>query len=97
MSGFIKLENGQRTTGVRMFFDELPKHIQPIQKAIPPYMPFEKGYGYMGVLLLDTETDRIQCHYCGLWFKSMSRHLEKIHGFNASHYKKEVGLYQKNA
>lgn len=90
----ITQEINPRTTGIRQFFDELPSHIIPVQKVVPPYMPFKEGHGYMGVLLLDTEKDRVQCHICGLWFKALSAHLQ-VHGIDAKHYKDKVGLYRK--
>lgn len=94
--GITLTEEGRRTIGVRQFYDSLPTFIQPLQKAVPPYMPYEKGHGYMGVMLLDTSSDRVQCHVCGWWYKSLSSHL-KTHGTNAREYKKEVGLYQSEA
>lgn len=80
----------------RKFFDELPPHIKVLQKAIPPYMPFVQGYGFQGVMLLDEIEDKVQCHYCGKWYKALSAHI-KTHGLGASDYKKEVGLYQSEA
>lgn len=92
--GIELTEEGHRTTGIRQFFDELPDHIRPMQKAVPPYMPYTKGHGYLGVLLVDTEKDRVQCHLCGRWYKSLGAHL-KIHKETATSYKKEVGLFKR--
>lgn len=88
-------EDGHRTTGIRMFFDSLPDHIRPMQKSIPPYMPYKEGHGYLGVLLVDTDTDRVQCHLCGRWYKMVNgKHLEKIHKLTSVEYKEKVGLYK---
>lgn len=75
------------------FYDKLPKHIIPIQKTVPPYMPFEEGYGYQGVLLLDTNLDKIQCHICGEWHNSLGGHLRK-HKITAKQYKDKIGLFR---
>lgn len=93
--GLTKTSEGRRTSGILQFFNEvLPEYVVPIQKSIPPYMPFEKGYGYQGVILLDTDKDRIQCHFCGRWFKALSAHI-KVHNLQANEYKDQVGLYRK--
>lgn len=92
--GIVITEEGKRTTGIQQFFDELPDYIIPVQKSIPPYMPYTKGHGYLGILLLDTDKDRVQCHICGRWYKALSKHLT-VHGMNTNQYKDDVGLYRK--
>src|SRR3990167_4821702 len=86
-------EDGHRTRGVLKFYKELGKDIIPLQKSIPPYMPYVGGYGYLGLTLLDITTDRIQCHLCGYWYKALAGHL-KVHNLTATEYKKEVGLFK---
>jgi hypothetical protein len=91
---YILMEDGRRTTGIEQFFESLPEWIIPIQKSIPPYTLYEEGYGYQGVILLDTDKDRVQCHICGRWYKALGKHIT-VHDINAKEYKDEVGLYQK--
>lgn len=62
-----------------------------------PLMRFDKGYGYQGALIYDTDSEKIQCHFCGEWFDSLGRHLRKEHNMLASEYKTEVGLNQTTA
>ncbi len=70
----------------------LPTDVIPIQKSMPPYIPVGK-YGFMGLLLLDTKVDKIQCHVCGYWYHSLGRHVKAHHGINHREYKTKYGLY----
>ncbi len=72
---------------------DLPAHIVPMQKSIPPYMPVLVGYGYQGVLLYNTTDDSVQCHICGEWFRSVGQHLP-AHKIQAKVYKDKFGLYR---
>lgn len=92
--GITITEKGRRTTGIQQFFDELPDYIIPVQKGEPPYMPYTNGHGYLGVLLLDTDKDRVQCHICGRWYKALGKHIT-VHGILSNEYKDTVGLYRK--
>lgn len=62
-----------------------------------PFMKFEGGYGYQGVLLMDGKTNDIQCHLCGSWFNYLPNHLHKEHNMTAEQYKEKVGLRQSSA
>lgn len=62
-----------------------------------PLMRFEEGYGFIGALVFDTDTDKIQCHFCGGWYGSLPHHLKAEHNMNASAYKEAVGLNQTTA
>ncbi len=59
-----------------------------------PLMPVPKGnHGYLGVLTYNKTKDKIQCHICGLFFKSLSGsgHL-KLHGLDNEEYKEKFSL-----
>lgn len=63
-----------------------------------PLMKFDGGFGFVGALVFDTETDKIQCHLCGHWFKALnSNHLRREHNMSAGEYKDIVGLNQSSA
>lgn len=62
-----------------------------------PLMKYTKGFGFVGALVFDSESDRIQCHLCGEWFGSLPHHLKREHAMKASEYKDEVGLLQTTA
>lgn len=70
---------------------KLPKDVITLQKAVPPYIPIQ--HGYVGVLLYNTKTDKIQCHICGDWRNSLGQHL-KGHKITAREYKDKFGLYR---
>ncbi len=79
---------------IQALYTKLPEHIIPLQKSMPPYMPVDVGYyGYQGIMLLDKTLDRVQCHVCGRWFKSVGAHLRK-HQIHHLTYKERFGLYR---
>ena len=71
---------------------ELDENIETLFKVEPPCTPSKSGYGYIGVLLRNKLTDRIQCHICGKWYKSLSSHIFKGHKIDISVYKSEYSL-----
>jgi hypothetical protein len=62
-----------------------------------PFMEFENGFGYQGVLLYDKIDGTVQCHLCGKWFNSLGHHVNRVHNMKASEYKYKVGLNQSSA
>src|SRR3990167_5777234 len=62
-----------------------------------PLMRYEEGNGFMGALVFDSETDKLQCHLCGEWEHSLQHHLRKEHNLTASQYKEMVGLNKTSA
>ena len=67
--------------------------IETVFKVETPVTPVKSGYGFQGVLLRDKSNDKVQCHVCGKWFKDLSMHAIKAHGYvRAENYKKEFGL-----
>lgn len=66
--------------------------LLPLYKGEPPFMNYTKGFGYLGVILQDKTTGKIQCHLCGKLFKSVSKHIWHKHEINDFEYKLDVGL-----
>lgn len=44
-----------------------------------------------GQLVTDDAGERVQCHVCGNWYRSLVTHV-RMHGFDADRYKAEYGL-----
>lgn len=80
-----------------MEYADAPSGSVTLYNYKEPFMRYERGYGYQGVLLFDAETDTVQCHLCGEWFKYLPNHLHREHAVRAAEYKKEVGLMQTTA
>jgi hypothetical protein len=63
-----------------------------------PFMPIPDGYGFYGVLLHNSNNNKVQCHICGKWFEQLFPHIYKKHQYNlAADYKDDFGLLQKTA
>lgn len=80
-----------------MEYPEAPSGYVTLYHYKEPFMPFESGYGYQGVLLFDGKSDLIQCHLCGEWMEYLPNHLMREHNMRASAYKELVGLRQSTA
>jgi ROS/MUCR transcriptional regulator protein len=47
----------------------------------------------LGELIYDPAEDRVQCHLCGAWLRSLpGRHLMGVHGWTAAGYREAFGL-----
>lgn len=77
-----------------MEYEDAPSGYVTLYNYKEPFMKYESGYGYQGVLLYDGLNDQIQCHLCGGWFNSLGSHLHREHNTSAYEYKAEVGLTQ---
>ena len=67
--------------------------FNPIYKGVPPFMKYEKGFGYYGVLLEEQETGKLQCHLCGSLALNIAKHLfHKHNDVSPRQYKVETGL-----
>lgn len=67
--------------------------FEPIYKGVPPFIKFNEGFGYLGVLLEHKETGKIQCHLCGVLVKGLAKHLYHKHkGVTPTQYRLKVGL-----
>lgn len=67
--------------------------FKPIYKGIPPFMKYEGGHGYYGVLLEEEETGKLQCHLCGRVADNLSKHLHHKHkGISPRDYRVKTGL-----
>ena len=60
-------------------------------KLIPPFQPLKEGYGFLGVVAEDSETNKLQCHICGKWFYGLNSHIRQIHD-SIDNYKKTFSL-----
>jgi len=60
------------------------KYIEPFEKVL-------NGFGYMGVVVEDYGSGRIQCHICGDFFENLPTHL-RHHKVTANEYKRKFGL-----
>jgi uncharacterized protein YaaR (DUF327 family) len=78
-------------------YEQAPSGYVKMYNYKEPFMPFREGYGFMGALVFDGSTDKIQCHFCGDWFNQLGNHLHKEHNMRASEYKSQVGLRQSTA
>ena len=66
--------------------------VFPLYKEKPPFAEFKGGKGFLGVLLYDSNEDKVQCHLCGKWFLSLGAHINGIHKISSLDYKESVGL-----
>lgn len=74
--------------------DHLPPTTQPFLAGYKePLRKVDGGYGYMGTLAFDAETQRYtQCHLCGNFYIRLGRHIVHAHSMSARDYKIELGL-----
>lgn len=79
-----------------MEYEDAPSGYVNLYNYKEPFMNFESGFGYQGVLLFDGASDKVQCHFCGKWFLHLSGHIG-LHGLRVAEYKQEVGLSQTTA
>lgn len=80
-----------------MEYPDAPSGFVTLYNFKEPFMKYEKGYGYQGVLLFDGGTDKVQCHLCGEWFEALPNHIIREHSMKSGKYKEEVGLNKKTA
>jgi len=79
-------------------YSEAPSGSVTFYNYKEPFMDYEPGYGFQGVLLVDAKSGLIQCHLCGEWLTAINNaHLRIRHGINATEYKKTVGLGARTA
>lgn len=53
--------------------------------TVAPYLLSVRG-------VLFDDGQRVQCHLCGLWFRSLSKHVQSSHQVSGEQYRKEFGL-----
>lgn|SRR3990167_4920457 len=71
----------------------MSENIMPMFKVQEPFMAApDKGHGYFGVMLRDLDDDKLQCHVCGKWFRSIANHSRLAHDLKAHDYKFKYGL-----
>lgn len=74
-----------------------PSGFVNVGKYIPPFAKVENGFGYMGVLVEDFKSGKIQCHICGEWLKQFAMHLSHKHKMTSAEYKIKFGLSSSTA
>jgi len=62
-----------------------------------PFTKVEKGFGYRGVLLADSESGEIQCHICGGFYHWLANHIVAVHKLKADQYREQFSLGYKTA
>lgn len=75
-----------------MKYEGAPSGTVMLYNYKEPFIPVSTGFGYMGVLLFDAETDTVQCHLCGKWFRYLPAHVRYDHKTLVAEYKALVGL-----
>lgn len=66
---------------------------KPIYKGIPPFMKYEDGFGYYGVLLEEEKTGKLQCHLCGHTTLNLNKHVFHKHkDLTIKQFKEKIGL-----
>lgn len=78
-------------------YEDAPSGYVTFYNYKEPLMKYEKGYGYLGAVVFDGETDKIQCSLCGEWFVQLAPHLKREHNMKVGAYKEELGLFQNTA
>lgn len=78
--------------GALVAIEMYPDYVETLYKLEPPYRRVDEGYGFYGVVLLDTKADKIQCHICGKWFRSLCSHVKNKHGLRLRDYKLKYGI-----
>jgi len=78
-----------------MEYPDAPSGSVALYHYKEPFMPFDRGYGFRGVLLADEETGDLQCHFCGEWYPNLSNHIHREHNMNTAQYRDLVGLNKK--
>lgn len=89
--------NEKRGTRKIMEYEDAPSGSVMLYNYKEPFMKFEEGFGFQGVLLFDTTDDRVQCHLCGEWYGMLAHHLKREHALTTSEYKSKVGLRHNTA
>ena len=69
--------------------------VLPLYKPEPPFVENDNGIGFKGVLLWDSNEDKIMCNECGEWFNIITTQHLKQHGLNLKAYKEKYGYFKK--
>lgn len=72
-----------------------PSHYALCPEYVTVLTPIKKHFGYMGVLLIDSKSEEVECHICGGWFKTLGNHITSSHQMTAVQYKEQFGLSNK--
>lgn len=78
--------------GITNFKMEISNNIETLFKTEPPIQPLDNGHGFLGVVLRNKITDTLQCHICGNWFESLSRHILAKHKITVENYREDYEI-----
>jgi len=56
-----------------------------------------KIYGKVGIVAYDPVRDKLRCHLCGKWRRSLGIHVVMAHGWTSDDYREEFGLNRQQA
>lgn len=87
----------KKTVKTEFEYEEAPSGFVTFYNYKEPLMEFQEGFGFVGALLFDGETETVQCHLCGEWLNYLPHHLHKEHNMTAGAYKQKVGLLKNTA
>lgn len=66
---------------------KISDNVETLFKVEPPFTDVEGGFGYIGVVLSDKTTGKLQCHICGNYFEHLSCHVSSFHNMKSKAYK----------
>lgn len=80
------------STDSTMPYEDAPSGHVSYYNYKEPFMLYEGGHGFQGVLLHDPVADKVQCHECGVWLDALAGHIHKEHKEDVATYKSKAGL-----
>jgi len=92
-----KQKRKNRNVEYEIEYEDAPSGNITFYNYKEPLMEYRDGFGYVGAIIFDGESDKIQCHICGEWFANLGRHIGPSHQITAYDYKEMVGLNQSTA
>jgi hypothetical protein len=67
--------------------------FNPVYKGVPPFTKVSNGHGYIGVLLEEENSGKLQCHVCGECALNLAKHLYHKHKeLNPTSYREKFGI-----
>jgi len=59
---------------------------------LPELGEWKPIYGELGVLAVDVDDQRVQCHACGKLFQTLNSHIQRVHELTGEEYRAAFGL-----
>jgi len=73
-----------------------PSGFVNVSKYVPPFEKVKDGFGFLGVVIEDYKSGKLQCNICGKWFENLPTHINS-HNLTGSDYKTRFGFSQNTA